>query len=492
MSPAAASSRTSPTKAPGIRRPPAAVLPSWCKAPPKPLSLTDSSSGWQASGTPGGTPGFADPVTLPPPGAIVVNEVMSNPTGVPGDMIEFYNTTSQPINIGGWFVSNNSADLTEYEIAAGTIIAAEGYPGDYYVLTEDYNFGPTATDPGRLIPFVLNPDGDNVYLSSDATIMPAEAIGSITCSGTTATVTMALADGYSSGDKVQIAGASPAQYDGLFAITVTGPTTFTYSMSTSPGGAASGAAMTAAWIPAGVAGGYQVQQAIHSMPPGYAYGLYTKSDGGAELPISSITLSGTTATVTMETTDTTLQNGNQVDIEGAAQTQYDGSVVIANVTVNSVAGTTTFTYTVLGSPASPATPIAGESLVAAAGSTNFTLLRNARVRHAFGHHVFGRGQQHPLRLAAGDRRDHVRPQPTDRGGGRRRVCRQRLRVPGALQPLEFPRLPGRLLRYGRGRLHAGLDRRRPAQRVRDARIGGHRHLVGLRAWPRPPTRSTPI
>ena len=125
----------------------------------------------------------------------------------------------------------------------------------------------------------------------------------------------------------------------------------------------------------GQAGGYQTQQSIASMPPGSAYGLYTKPDGGADLPIASITLSGTTATVTVDSTSTTLQNGNQIDIVGAAQTQYDGDVAIANVTVNSTAGTTTFTYTVIGSPTSPATPVAGESLGATTGSTNFTLLQ---------------------------------------------------------------------------------------------------------------------
>ncbi len=58
------------------------------------LSLWNSSLGWQPSGTPGGTPGKADPVTVPAAGAIVINEVAANPTGTPGDMIELYNTTT--------------------------------------------------------------------------------------------------------------------------------------------------------------------------------------------------------------------------------------------------------------------------------------------------------------------------------------------------------------------------------------------------------------
>ena len=84
-------------------------------------------------------------------------------------------------------------------------------------------------------------------------------------------------------------------------------------------------------------------------------------------------LSGTTATVTLYNTSTGFANGQQVHIDGAAQTQYDGDFAIANVTVNPGAGTTTFTCTVSGSPASPATPAAGQSLTAGVDSEFQTL-----------------------------------------------------------------------------------------------------------------------
>ena len=121
-------------------------------------------------------------------------------------MIELANTTSQPINIGDWFVSDSSSNLMAYQIAPGTVIAADGY----YVLTEDYNFGALATsDPGRLVPFALNADGDNVYLSNDY-------------------------------------GAQSGMYGGQ-------------------------------------PGGYQEHQSIPAMPPGSAYGLYTKAGRRREL-----------------------------------------------------------------------------------------------------------------------------------------------------------------------------------------------------------------
>ena len=127
------------------------------------LSLWSSNSGWEPSGEPNGTPGTAETTVLPLPDSIVVEEAMSHTSAAPGDMIEFYNTTSQPIDIGGWFVSDSSSNLMKYEIASGTVIAALGY----YVLTEDNNFGALANDPGCLVPFGLNADGDNVYLSNN-------------------------------------------------------------------------------------------------------------------------------------------------------------------------------------------------------------------------------------------------------------------------------------------------------------------------------------
>ena len=279
---------------PGIRRPPAEASRWWPAAPPKRLRSGLPVPAGRPSGTPNGTPGAAETVSpIPLPGSIVVNEVMSNTSaGAPGDMIEFYNTTSQAINIGGWFVSNSSSNLMEYQIAAGTVIAANGY----YVLTQDYNFGPPATsDPGRLVPFVLNPDGDTVYLSNNY-------------------------------------GGQP--------------------------------------------GGYHEQQTIPSMPAATRYGLYTKSNGRHRFPgLQHHAQRRDGHGHGGQTRAPPCRTAIMSDIQGAAQTQYNGYFVIANVSVNSAAGTTTFTYTVTGSPTSPATPAAGQSLTAEGGNTNFTLLQ---------------------------------------------------------------------------------------------------------------------
>lgn len=67
------------------------------------------------------------------------------------------------------------------------------------------------------------------------------------------------------------------------------------------------------------------------------------------LTVSSITRSSTTATVTTST-DHNLLAGQSVIIAGAGQSEYNGTFVVLAVTSSTI-----FTYTVSGSPATPAT-----------------------------------------------------------------------------------------------------------------------------------------
>jgi len=66
------------------------------------------------------------------------------------------------------------------------------------------------------------------------TIVAGQTISSITYVTTTATLTTAAAHGLTTGDYVTISGTTPAAYSGQFAITVTGTTTFTYTMLSNP------------------------------------------------------------------------------------------------------------------------------------------------------------------------------------------------------------------------------------------------------------------
>ncbi len=124
------------------------------------LSLWDGSSGWRASAGPLGSPGTDDTLTLP--GTIVFNEVLAHTSGPQGGMIELYNTTSQALNIGSWFVSDSIANLMKYQFANNTTIAGNGY----LVLTQTNQFGNLA-DPGCHTIFALSGNGGDLYLSSN-------------------------------------------------------------------------------------------------------------------------------------------------------------------------------------------------------------------------------------------------------------------------------------------------------------------------------------
>ena len=65
-----------------------------------------------------------------------------------------------------------------------------------------------------------------------------QTISSITNSTTTATLTTATNHNLSTGAFVTVSGATPSAYNGTFSITVTGNTTFTYTMLTDPAGSA--------------------------------------------------------------------------------------------------------------------------------------------------------------------------------------------------------------------------------------------------------------
>ena len=129
------------------------------------LPLWNTASGWFGSSAVHGTPGAGDNGIAA--GSVVINELLANSDLYPNDWIELHNTTSDTINVGGWFLSDNDADLAKYRIAPGTEIL----PGGYLVLTENENFGLTEAglptgDPGVNDPFALSGRGEDVYLSS--------------------------------------------------------------------------------------------------------------------------------------------------------------------------------------------------------------------------------------------------------------------------------------------------------------------------------------
>ncbi len=99
---------------------------------------------------------------------IVINEVLAHAHADASDWIELYNTSSVPVNIGGWFLSDEKNDLRKYEIAAGTIIGPHGYA----LFIEATHFA-NPLDPGVWKAFAFTENGEAAYLySNDDAVFP--------------------------------------------------------------------------------------------------------------------------------------------------------------------------------------------------------------------------------------------------------------------------------------------------------------------------------
>ena len=95
------------------------------------------------------------------PNLVVINEVLAHSHDIAPDWIELYNSSSKPVDLSGWYLSDDPDQPMKYRIADGTELSANGY----IVFYEDENFGAESSDAGALIPFALSENGDtvNVY-----------------------------------------------------------------------------------------------------------------------------------------------------------------------------------------------------------------------------------------------------------------------------------------------------------------------------------------
>ncbi|MDH4203529.1 MAG: lamin tail domain-containing protein [Phycisphaerae bacterium] len=125
----------------------------------------DTKFGWRSSLNADGTPGQA-PETVLAADSIVINEVLAHSHAADPDWIELHNTTGSPIDISGWFLSDDDSsdiNIRKYELQTGSIVPANGY----LTLEQDVTFGNIAA-PGCNIAFGLSEGGETVYLYSGA------------------------------------------------------------------------------------------------------------------------------------------------------------------------------------------------------------------------------------------------------------------------------------------------------------------------------------
>jgi len=110
---------------------------------------------WRASADLGGSPGRADPAAPNFP-AILINEALTHTDPPQVDSVELYNPAGASVNIGGWFLTDDSDEPRKYRILTNTFILAGGY-----LLLTDNEFGPAGVDA-----FSLSSLGEEIYLFS--------------------------------------------------------------------------------------------------------------------------------------------------------------------------------------------------------------------------------------------------------------------------------------------------------------------------------------
>jgi hypothetical protein len=115
-----------------------------------------NSANWRASAAVFGSPGADDPgVAIP---RVLVNEVLTHSEPPLVDSIELFNPNAVPVNVSGWFLSDDPSIPKKFTIPGGHDHSRGGY-----VVFNESHFNPT---PGVPPSFSLGADGDELYLLS--------------------------------------------------------------------------------------------------------------------------------------------------------------------------------------------------------------------------------------------------------------------------------------------------------------------------------------
>jgi hypothetical protein len=153
--------------------------------------------------------------------------------GIAGEVLSLLNYSSPTGN-----TIFGATSSTIYNVSTSTAsVSLTGNTSGQWVQTS------LTTAGGSFMPAVNGQDPMIVYdgtrWSRSATTSTAQTITSITRGGTgnlTATMTTAVAHGLVTGNTITVAGATPAEFNGIYRVTVTGATTLTYTMATAPSG----------------------------------------------------------------------------------------------------------------------------------------------------------------------------------------------------------------------------------------------------------------
>ena len=301
-------------------------------------------------------------------------------------------TASVPAPIGGWNGRDSLANMASTDAV------------------QLVNWYPTPTDVTMRKGYTVS--------SILTTSTGVKTISSITHVNAVATLTTSTVHGLTTGVYVSISGTTPAAYSGVFKITVTSSTTFTYNMATTPGTNAIvvGTYLNQATTPVNTlmnyttTAGYKLFAAagtdiwetttnpatkvfsgitsdkLQSVNITNTAGKFLVACNGVDpvmiydgsawfyvattttaATISTITHVGAVATLTTATAHG-LVTGNRVTISGASSSEYNGTYVIT------VTGANTFTYTMASTPALNATVVGSYTTIGITGVNSNTFI----------------------------------------------------------------------------------------------------------------------
>jgi hypothetical protein len=140
----------------------------------------DDAGNWRSSLDFGGSPGGEGSSAT---AGLVINEVLTHTDLPQMDAIELYNPTDQPVDVGGWLLSDSFDNYAKFRIPVGTLIPAGGY---LVFDEEDFNASGLDADPLNDSPddFALDgAHGDSVWLlEADSDGNPTRYVDHVTFS----------------------------------------------------------------------------------------------------------------------------------------------------------------------------------------------------------------------------------------------------------------------------------------------------------------------
>ena len=204
---------------------------------------------------------------MSPTDAVTLNNLYPTPTDV--QLRLGYTKASTGIDGQVNTLMNYSGATSEtlFAAAGDTIYNTSTSPATVALtglLSDKFQYVNIANQGGHYLVAVNGIDPALIYNGTNwikaAGTSSAYSITSITHVGAVATLTTSVPHNLITGNQITVAGASPSAYNGTFIITVTSPTTFTYTMASTPG---SNATVVGAYTIAEYITGVDSQDLIH-------------------------------------------------------------------------------------------------------------------------------------------------------------------------------------------------------------------------------------